>query len=157
MPDLKKQIAVVTGASGRIGGHRVSVHSRRRSRCGRLRGLAGAADAFRADLTRDDDLSGLAEHVSHTSGRLDILLHIAGVYARGELEKSSINTNGCVVRRKRARSLFAHKRTSAVSQKTSRANCFHQLQRGPFCPPETGQFSATQQAFKVLPDGLPTT
>ena len=58
----------------------------------RLRGLAGKVEAFRADLTQDDDLSGLAEYVSYTSGRLDILVHSAGLYARGKLEKSSINT-----------------------------------------------------------------
>jgi hypothetical protein len=106
MPDLKEQIAVVTGASGGIGGaiasafirggaHVVAVGrdiAKLEALVTRLRGLAGTVEAFRSDLTQDDDLSGLAEYVSHSSGRLDILVHSAGVYARGKLEKSSINT-----------------------------------------------------------------
>ena len=97
MPDLKKQIAVVTGASGGIGGaiatafiqggaHVVAVGrdiAKLEALVTRLRGLAGIAEAFRADLTQDDDLSGLAEYVSYTSGRLDILVHSAGLYAKG--------------------------------------------------------------------------
>ena len=100
MPELKNQIAVVTGASGGIGGaiasaliqggaHVVAVGrdiAKLEAFVMRLRGLAGTVEAFRADLTQDDDLRGLAEYLSHTSGRLDILLvHSAGVYARGKL------------------------------------------------------------------------
>jgi NAD(P)-dependent dehydrogenase (short-subunit alcohol dehydrogenase family) len=103
---LEKQIAIVTGASGGIGGaiasaisevgaHVIAVgrdDAKLQELICRFEGLPGTAEAFRADLTHDDDLSGLADYVFRTFGRLDILVHCAGAYARGKLEQSSIET-----------------------------------------------------------------
>jgi NADP-dependent 3-hydroxy acid dehydrogenase YdfG len=168
MPDLKEQIAVVTGASGGIGGaiasafiqggaHVVAVGrdiAKLEAFVTRLRGLAGTAEAFRADLTRDDDLSGLAEYVSYRSGRLDILVHSAGVYARGRLEESSIQTMDALYAANVRGPYLLTKELLPLLKRPRGQIAFINSSAGLSARPEAGQFSATQQAFKALADGL---
>ena len=168
MPDLKEQIAVVTGASGGIGGaiasafiqggaHVVAVGrdiAKLEALVTRLRGLAGIVEAFRADLTQDDDLSGLAEYVSYTSGRLDILVHSAGVYARGKLEKSSIETMDALYAANVRGPYLLTKELLPLLKRPRGQIVFINSSAGLSARPEAGQFSATQQAFKALADGL---
>lgn len=120
----------------------------------RLRGLAGTVEAFRADLTRDDDLSGLAEHVSYTSGRLDILVHSAGVYARGKLEKSSIKTMDALYAANVRGPYLLTKELLPLFKRPRGQIAFINSSAGLSARPEAGQFSATQQMFKALADGL---
>jgi NADP-dependent 3-hydroxy acid dehydrogenase YdfG len=168
MPDLKKQIAVVTGASGGIGGaiatafiqggaHVVAVGrdiAKLEALVTRLRGLAGIAEAFRADLTQDDDLSGLAEYVSYTWGRLDILVHSAGAYARGKLEKSSVNTMDALYASNVRGPYLLTKELLPLLKRPRGQITFINSSAGLSARPEAVQFSATQQAFKALADGL---
>ncbi|OIJ69591.1 SDR family NAD(P)-dependent oxidoreductase [Streptomyces mangrovisoli] len=95
LPDLGGRVALVTGASGGIGagvarrfaaaGAAVVVHGHRRA--GRARELVGEIEAgggralaARADLTREEECERLvAEAVAWGAGRLDALVHCAGV------------------------------------------------------------------------------
>jgi NADP-dependent 3-hydroxy acid dehydrogenase YdfG len=165
---LNKQIAIVTGASGGIGGAIASAISRAGAHVmaigrdnaklqeliSRFRGFPGTAETFRADLTHDDDLSGIADYVLSTFGRLDILVHSAGEYARGKLEKSSIetmdalyaaNVRGPYLLTKKLLPLLKQPRGQIVFVNSSAALSSR---------PEVGQYSATQHAFKALADGL---
>jgi NADP-dependent 3-hydroxy acid dehydrogenase YdfG len=168
MPDLEKQIAVVTGASGGIGGaiasaliqggaHVVAVGRdsiRLEAFVKRLRGLAGTVETFSADLTRDGDLLGLAEYVSSTYGRLDILVHSAGAYARGKLEMSSIETMDALYTANVRGPYLLTKEVLPLLKRPRGQIVFINSSAGLSARPEAGQFSATQHAFKAIADGI---
>jgi NADP-dependent 3-hydroxy acid dehydrogenase YdfG len=168
MPELKKQIAVVTGASGGIGGaiastfiqggaHVVAVGrdiAKLEAFMTRSRGLAGTVEPFRADLTKDDDLYGLAEHISYTSGRLDILVHSAGAYARGKLQKSSIETMDVLYVANLRGPYLLTKELLPLLKRPRGQIAFINSSAGLSVRQEAGQYSVTQHAFKALADGL---
>jgi NADP-dependent 3-hydroxy acid dehydrogenase YdfG len=168
MPALENQIAIVTGASGGIGGaiasaliqlgaHVIAVgrdNARLNAFAARWRGVTGKVEPFRADLTQDDDLSGLADYVSSTSGRLDILVHSAGAYARGKLEESSIETMDALYAANVRGPYLLTKELLPLLKKPRGQIVFINSSAGLSARPEAGQFSATQHAFKALADGL---
>ena len=120
----------------------------------RLRGLAGRVEAFRADLTQDDDLSGLAEYVSYTSGRLDILVHSAGLYARGKLEKSSINTMDALYAANIPVPICSQKNFCRFS-KDPAGKLFSSTPAQAFLPVRRrDNFQLLSRRFKALADGL---
>ena len=168
MRALDRQIAVVTGASGGIGGSIVSAfvhggahvvgvgreHNKLEALLMRLRGLAGSVEAFHADLTQDDDLTGLAEYISSKSGRLDILVHSAGAYAAGQLEESSIETMDALYAANVRGPYLLTKKLLPLLKKPRGQIVFINSSAGLSARPGAGQFSATQHAFKALADGL---
>jgi NADP-dependent 3-hydroxy acid dehydrogenase YdfG len=87
---LSHKVALVTGASGGIGGAIAAALGRYGATVcltGRDRGAleavaarsGGAAAVFPADLSRDRDIAALAERVRRNVDRLDILVHAAGL------------------------------------------------------------------------------
>ena len=117
----------------------------------RLRGLAGIVEAFRADLTQDTICPDW-QHVSYTSGRLDILVHSAGVYARG-VEKSSINTMDALYAAN-VRGPYLLTKELCRFSKNLAGKLYSSTPARPFSPVRTRDKPATQQAFKALADGL---
>jgi NADP-dependent 3-hydroxy acid dehydrogenase YdfG len=167
MHELKQQIAVVTGASGGIGGaiaafiqggaHVVAVGrdtAKLDAFVMRLRNLAGTVEAFRADLTQADDLYGLAAYVSQMFGRLDILVHSAGVYARGKLEKSTVETMDALYTANVRGPYLLTKELLPLLKRPRGQIAFINSSAGLSARPEAGQYSASQHAFKALADGL---
>lgn len=43
-----------------------------------------------ADLTRDDDIDGLAGRLARQTGRVDVLVHAAGIIEMGDVERASL-------------------------------------------------------------------
>jgi NADP-dependent 3-hydroxy acid dehydrogenase YdfG len=168
MPRLKDQIAVITGASGGIGGAiatalaeqgaTVCLSGRDRSKldavAARMRAAGWRVDTWPMDLTNDGDVIKLADHVHKEFGRLDILVHSAGMIDHGKLEEAplaaldrqySANVRGPLMLTQRLLPLLKQPRGQIVFINssvglTARAN--------------TGHFSATQHAFKALADSL---
>jgi NADP-dependent 3-hydroxy acid dehydrogenase YdfG len=165
---LEKQIAIVVGASGGIGGaiasaiiragaHVIAVgrdDAKLQELIRRLNGFPGTVEAFRADLTQDDDLSGLADYVFNTFGRLDILVHSAGAYARGKLEQSSIQTMDALYAANVRGPYLITKKLLPVLKRPRGQIVFINSSAALSPRPEVGQYSATQHAFKALADGL---
>lgn len=161
------QIALVTGASGGIGGAiaaalatlGVSVvmvgrdGSKLDALTQRLR-IRSRVEPCLADLTKDGDIERLTDFVANTFERLDILIHSAGAIAHGKLEEApraafdqqyAANLRGPYYLTQRLLPLLKKPRGQIVFINssvglTARAN--------------TGQFSATQHAFKALADSL---
>jgi uncharacterized protein len=109
---VNRGLAVVTGASAGIGrefaeqlagrGYDLLLAARDRDR---LTGAAAAlasthgveAEAFQADLTRDDDVTRLAERIS-ASPRLALLVNNAGFGTRGTLAEADPGKQAAMVR-----------------------------------------------------------
>ena len=105
MTDLRGRIAVVTGAGGGIGGalaRALAAHAATVWLVGRKRvALHETADSFAdparavvhpADLTRDDDVAELAGRLARESGRVDVLVHAAGVIELADVERATLET-----------------------------------------------------------------
>ncbi len=98
------QVAVITGAGAGIGravavdlarrGSRVYLIARRKNALEDVRQLitahGGAASALPMDITSDDHVASIPETIGRECGRLDILVHSAGVYTRGNVDATPV-------------------------------------------------------------------
>ena len=164
---LQGRTAVVTGASSGIG-RAIAVAMARRgaSLClvGRNpEGLAETALAARAcsevatfqlDLTKDEQLHTLVEYV-RTKGRLDILIHSAGIIRQATLEDASIddfdrqyaiNVRAPYVLSQQLLPFLEAGRGQIVFINSSLAIAVRR--------PEVGQYAATKQALRAIADSL---
>ena len=96
---LRNELALVTGASGGIGGAistELAKHSARLILMGRdgakllacaegLRSFTSSVEACACDLTKAEEIEGACAHISDKYGRLGILVHCAGVIQHGNL------------------------------------------------------------------------
>ena len=92
-------VICITGSSDGIGlatarvliadGHRLLIHARSRDR-GRpvLELLGGEATLVTGDLARLDEVCGLADQI-RTNGPVDVLVHNAGVWVRGNTPRAT--------------------------------------------------------------------
>jgi NADP-dependent 3-hydroxy acid dehydrogenase YdfG len=98
---LDKMTAVVTGASSGIGkatasllakrNVRVALVGRRQAALQEAAGKCGPlASAYACDVTDDVQVRNLVEKVRSDMGRIDILVHSAGVIRLGTIERSSV-------------------------------------------------------------------
>jgi len=97
------QVAVVTGASSGVG-RAIAIALAREGASlalvgrdlARLKSVAdeisgpGETRCFEADLTEDGDLVAFVEQVRGEFGRVDILIHSAGVFAMGKMESTPL-------------------------------------------------------------------
>ncbi len=104
MIELANRVAVVTGASGGIGssialglaaeGMRLCLLGRDEARLQAVvqRAESGrpAIRCYKADLTREQDLSAVAEAVGRDVPQVDVLVHAAACIDRGEIESTPV-------------------------------------------------------------------
>jgi NADP-dependent 3-hydroxy acid dehydrogenase YdfG len=168
MSPFDKQIAVVTGASGGIGGAisaalihggaHVNAVGRDSMKLDafvtRLRGPVGMVEAVRTDLTKDEDIAALVEHVTTKFGRLDILVHSAGAIAHGKLEESPVETLDALYAANVRGPYLLTKKLLPLLKKPRGQLVFINSSTGLAARPNAGQFSATQHAFKALADAF---
>jgi NADP-dependent 3-hydroxy acid dehydrogenase YdfG len=168
MPAFDRQVAVVTGATGGIGGAIAKAlidNGAHVSAVGRdiakldtfvrhVQESVGHAEAVRADLTIDNDILQLVEYVKTTFGRLDILVHSAGAISYGKLEESPIETlDALYAANVRGPYLLTKKLLPLLKQPRGQI-VFINSSAGLSARPNAGQYSAMQHAFKALADGL---
>ena len=163
---LAQQVAVVSGASGGIGGAiatalvaqgaNVCLVGRNADKLDALaRSLRTASNHIEphvADLTRDEDIAALVAQVRQTHGRLDVLVHSAGAIAHGKLESAPVsaldeqyagNVRGLYVLTQSLLPLLKQPRGQIV---------FINSSAGLSARPNAGQYSAMQHAVKALAD-----
>lgn len=104
MDDFRDQIAVVTGASSGIGkaialdlaarGANLCLVGRNAGALGAIAGGAGLSasqiKSYQVDLAVDDDIHKLKIYLQEDFGHVNILIHSAGVFSMGELERAPV-------------------------------------------------------------------
>jgi NADP-dependent 3-hydroxy acid dehydrogenase YdfG len=170
MADFSQYIALVTGASGGIGGAiaadlarqgaTICAVGRDRSKlealCSRVSATHSTSkiEPHSMDLTDENSITALTETIAARYGRLDILVHSAGAIAHGKLEEAtaaefdllySANVRGPYLLTQKLLPLLRKPRGQIV---------FINSSVGLTARATVGQFSATQHAFKAMADAL---
>lgn len=168
MESLKSQIAVVTGASSGIGkaialslaaqGAELCLAARRKEQLEivvkEAQALGARAHARPLDLTKDEDIHALGEEVQREFGRLHILVLCGGAIAHGAHEKASLAELDLMYR-SNIRGHYALIQTLLpLLRKAPGQIVFINSSAGLRSPAGTGQFSATQHAFRSIADSL---
>jgi NADP-dependent 3-hydroxy acid dehydrogenase YdfG len=168
MESLKDQVAVVTGASSGIGkaialslagqGAEVCLVARRREllddAAEQVHALGSRGRACPADLTNDDEVRGLGERFQKEFGHVNILVLCGGAIFYGPLEKASL-AEFDLLYRSNVRGHYAMIQTMLpLLRKSAGQIVFINSSAGLRSPATSGQFSATQHAFRSIADSL---
>jgi NADP-dependent 3-hydroxy acid dehydrogenase YdfG len=109
---------------------------------------------YRADLTVDEDLQQLCSRVAHDVPRLDVLVHCAGMYARGPMGQASLEEFDALFRAN-VRAPYALTRALLPLLRSACGQVvFVNSSVGLQAPAGVGQFAATQHALKAIADSL---
>lgn len=164
---LVGRVALVTGASSGIGRAITLALAHQGARiCVVGRNLAGLAETvaaagplsevtdFQIDLTSEQSLEPLVRHLGNV-GRLDVLIHCAGVICQGRMEGARVedldlqyatNVRAPYVLTKRLLPLLIASRGQIVFINSSAGLTARQ--------PEAGQYAATKHALRAIADSL---
>ncbi len=165
---LTGQIALVTGASQGIGKAvalelgaagaalcLVGRDSQKLEAVGEeVRATARRVSTYRADLTVDGDLQKLCSGIKRDVGRLDILIHCAGLYSMGSIEQASAKQFDALYR---TNVWVPYALTQALLPLLRAARgqiVFINSSVGLQARAKAGQFAATQHALKAIADSL---
>ena len=168
MESLKNQVAVVTGASSGIGktialalaaqGVELYLAARRKElleTTGKeAQALGARAHACTLDLTKDDDIRGLAETLAREAGRVNILVLCGGAIAHGPLEKAPLADLDLMYRSNVRGHYAVIQALLPLLRKAPGQIVFINSSAGLRSPAGAGQFSATQHAFRSIADSL---
>ena len=165
---LQGQIALVSGASGGIGGAIAAALSERGVQLclvgrnlskleglrSQLLGNSGHVYSRSTDLTKEDEVKALRDFVEKQFGRLDILVHCAGAIEHGKLESTPI----CAMDRQYLANVRGPVMLTQAVLPLLKKPCgqviFINSSLGITTRAATGYFAATQHAFKALADSL---
>jgi len=168
MESLKDQLAVVTGASSGIGkaialslaahGAELCLVARRQELledvARQAQALSARAHACAADLTKDEEIRALGEKVQREFGHVNILVLCGGAISHGTLERASIADFDLMYRSNLRGHYLVLQTMLPLLRKSSGQIVFINSSAGLRSPAATGQFSATQHAFRSLADSL---
>jgi NADP-dependent 3-hydroxy acid dehydrogenase YdfG len=168
MESLKNQIAVVTGASSGIGkaialsiagqGAEVCLVARRRELleevAKKANELGSRGHACPADFTEDEEIRGLGQRVQKDFGRVDILVLCGGAIFHGPLEKASLADFDLMYRSNVRGHYLLIQTMLPLLRKAAGQIVFINSSAGLRSAATTGQFAATQHAFRSLADSL---
>jgi NADP-dependent 3-hydroxy acid dehydrogenase YdfG len=168
MESLKNQIVVVTGASSGIGkaialslaahGTELCLVARRRELLDdvakQAQALGSRAHVCPTDLTKDDDIRALGERVQKDFAHVNILVLCGGAIFHGLLQKASLDEFDLMYRSNVRGHYFAIQTLLPMLRKAKGQIVFINSSAGLRSPATTGQFSATQHAFRSIADSL---
>jgi NADP-dependent 3-hydroxy acid dehydrogenase YdfG len=165
---FKDHVAVITGAGSGVGraialelaaqGATLCLLGRRRDA---LRALAQEAGpvakrilSFQVDIARDGDIHALRRHLEQGVGRLDLLIHSAGVISLGPLQAAPIEELDQQYRTNvRAPYLLTQALLPMLIQQRGQV-VFINSSVGLSAKAHAGQYAATKHALKAIADSL---
>jgi NADP-dependent 3-hydroxy acid dehydrogenase YdfG len=168
MAAFNGQVAVVTGASSGIGkaialrlalqGARLCLVGRDRDALALVAEQTRPADqetlAYQADLARDEQIDGLAARLEQDVGRVDILIHSAGVIALSHLDRALVEEFDRQYRiNVRAPFLLTQRLLPMLLDRQGQI-VFINSSAGLRASAGAGQYAATKHALKALADSL---
>ena len=168
MTSLKNQIAVITGASSGIGkavalglaaeGVRTCLLGRKLETLEVVAKLARKyADqvlCYQVDLTVDKDVGGIASLIQQDVGRIDMLVHSAGVISIGRLESAPIEAFDRQYRTN-VRAPYALTQALLPMLRANRGQIvFINSSAGLNASAKVGQYAATKHALKAVADSF---
>ena len=168
MEPLKDQLAVVTGASRGIGraialnlarrGARIFLVGRDRQALESVGGMIGSTSStvhiLEADLTRDDDIRKLHDVLGQHGLRVDILIHSAGAYGRGNIDEAPVGDLDELYR-VNVRGPYLLTQILLPALKSQRGQIvFVNSTQGQQAAANVGQYAATQHALRAIADSL---
>jgi NADP-dependent 3-hydroxy acid dehydrogenase YdfG len=161
------QVALVTGASGGIGGAMASsLAALGASVClvgrdaNKLEALTqrlsttSRIERCPTDLTKNEDIERLTHLVANVFGRLDILIHAAGTIAYGKVEEALLSALDQQYAANVRGPYYLTQRLLPLLKKPRGQVVFVNSSVGLTARANIGQFSATQHACKALADAL---
>lgn len=165
---LRDELAVVTGASGGIGsaistalarhGARLILMGRdgakMRALAEQLRPSASSVEACACDLTKAEEIEAACTDIADKHGRLDILIHCAGVIQHGSLADAPLASMDLQYAANIRGPLLLTQRLLPLLKKPRGQIVFINSSAGLNARANAGQFSATQHAFKAVADTL---
>ena len=168
MPSLKNQIAVITGATGGIGGAIAAALSQQEATLcllGRDRAKLDAAlarwqtasrqpEKYLCDLATESDIIRACEQLESAHDRIDILVHCAGAIAHGKLSDAPLASLDQQYRANVRGPLLLTQQLLPLLMKPRGQIVFINSSAGLNARANRGHFSATQHAFKALADSL---
>ena len=168
MMDFSQQVALVTGASSGIGraiatglaaaGADLCLAGRDlealNQLASRLRPSASSVRSYRVDLSVDEEIETLRKSVKVDFGRLDILVHSAGVLALAPLETARISDFDWQFRvNVRAPSLLTQALLPLLKERKGQI-VFVNSSVGLASKANNSQYAATKHALKAVADSL---
>ena len=168
MNGLSNQIAVVSGASGGIGGAIATAFARQGATLcllGRdmskleacaeiLRASSPRVDPHPCDLTQDDQIEIVHSYVMQQYGRVDILVHCGGAIGHGKVADAPLSILDHLYQTNVRGAMMLTQMLLPLLKKPRGQVVFINSSAGLTARPNVGYFSATQHAFKALADSL---
>lgn len=165
---LRNQTAVITGAGSGIGralaiglaregaglclvGRRLEALENVAREC---RDPAFSVRCYQADLTVDGDIEDLTRRIHEDCGKLEILIHSAGVVALGLIEQASISDFDWQYRTNVRAPYFLTQLMLPMLKSGMGQVVFINSSAGLKAGAKTGQYAATKHALKAVADSL---
>jgi short-subunit dehydrogenase len=168
MPNLKNQIAVITGASSGIGrAIALSLAAKGVALCLMGRNLktleavtegakskASQVKTYKVDLNVDDDIQKLKQYLQQDFGYIDILIHSAGIFSMGVVENAPVEDLDRQYRiNVRVPYLLTQTLLSMIKSRQGQI-VFINSSVGLNAKANAGQYAATKHALKAIADSL---
>ncbi|OQW35940.1 MAG: hypothetical protein A4E19_15910 [Nitrospira sp. SG-bin1] len=165
---LENHVAVVTGASQGIGRAIALGLAAKRARLflvGRNRtALHEVAELARklsplvvvhaTDLVADGAITGIVESLSKQLGGVDVLIHCAGAYSKGDFQTASVDEFDRLYRANVRMPYQLTQSLLSILKKRKGQIAFVNSSQGLQAQAHLGQFAATQHALKAIADSL---
>lgn len=167
MQKLQDKVAIITGASNGIGraiavemaskGTHCYLVARRKEKLEETKSLCPPgtfAVTLDADLTNEADIRRLVSHIEASEGKLDILVHCAGMYYSEKIADASMDEFDKLFRAN-VRGPYQLTQSLLPMLKKARGEViFINSSQGLNASAGSGQFASTQHSMKAIADSL---
>lgn len=168
MQALKEQVAVITGASSGIGkaialglatqGAKLCLVGRKRETLEAVTAIARKTAptvlSYCTDLTVDEDVGKLKTNLERDFGRVDLLVHSAGAFSMGLLQKTSVEELDWLYRANVRAPYVLTQALLPMLLSSQGQIVFINSSVIMYARANVGQFAATQHALKAIADSL---